>query len=84
MRWEYGVDFEKMRFEIAEPLWNDARDKDIIFEMPFYDVRERIDVKPNIGEIIPNKTLDLTRDYNKFGGNIIINETFEDEVTVPN
>jgi hypothetical protein len=44
LRWEYGLDFEKMRFEIIEPLWDSDKDKDIRFEIPFYDVREAIHV----------------------------------------
>jgi hypothetical protein len=82
LRWEYGLDFEKMRFEIIEPLWNSTNDKDIIFEMPFYDVRERIEVQPDIGELVPNSTLITTRDYNEFGANFVQNETFEDVPTV--
>jgi hypothetical protein len=83
LRWEYGLDFEKMRFEIIEPLWNSTNDKDIIFEMPFYDVRSEIRVQPNIGDRVDNNTLTLTRDWNKFGANFVQNETFEDIATVP-
>ena len=84
LRWEYGLDFEAMRFEIVEPLWNSDLDKDIQLEMPFYDVRSDIIVRPDIGEPIGNKTLTIGRYYNKFGANMVYNETFEDDLLVPN
>jgi hypothetical protein len=36
-----------MRFEIIEPLWERDLDKDIVLEMPFYDVRTAINVDYN-------------------------------------
>ena len=77
-RWEYGLDFENMDVQIIEPLWNDSRDKDIIFEMPFYDVREAIHVDPNgnSDNRIANDTI-IEGDHNKFGANWVYNETHE-------
>ena len=83
LRWEYGLDFEAMRFEIVEPLWNSDLDKDIQLEIPFYDVRSDIIVRPNIGDPIGNATLAKSRLYNKFGANMVYNETFEDDLLVP-
>ena len=79
VRWEYGVDFEAMDVAIIPELWDDERDKDIKFEMPFYDVREHIHVDPNgdSANRIANGTLSLGRDHNKFGSNKVYNETHE-------
>ena len=84
LRWSYGLDFEQMRFEIVEPLWDNDLDKDILLEIPFYDVREAIHVDASDGERVVNKTLSTGREYNKFGANLVYNETFEDDDDIPN
>ena len=35
MRWDYGLDFESVRFEIVEHLWESVYDKEIRLEIPF-------------------------------------------------
>lgn len=77
LRWSYGLDFEKMKIEIQEPLWDSPKDADIQFEIPFYDVREKIIIKDSAGETIGNKTLSKIVLQNKFGDNFVFNETFE-------
>jgi hypothetical protein len=57
MRWSYGLDFDNMRFEIVEPLWNSTVDADIKLYLPFYDVRSEVHVDPSAGERIGNQTL---------------------------
>jgi hypothetical protein len=57
LRWEYGLDFETMRFEIEQWRWDDPEDKNIEFEMPFYDQREAITVDGNDGVRLQNNTL---------------------------
>lgn len=75
VRWEYGLDFEKMRFEIIPWLWDDT-DGDIEFVMPHYDVREAVYVDDNLGNRIENQTIALNAATgNKFGDNLILNET---------
>ena len=56
VRWEHGLDFEKMKFEIVPWLW-DEDDLDIEFEMPHYDVREAVWVDDNQGNRIDNNTI---------------------------
>lgn len=55
-RWEQGLDFTKMKFEIVSWLW-DEDDLDIEFELPFYDVREAVYVDDNLGTRYLNNTL---------------------------
>jgi hypothetical protein len=70
-----------MDVEITEPLWDSELDKDIKFEMPFYDVREEIYVDPNGDESlrVSNGSLVAGRDWNKFGANKVYNETHEED-----
>jgi hypothetical protein len=75
LRWSYGLDFENARFEIIEPVWRHPQDKDIKFEMPFYDVRDAIHIDDNTGERIANQTLYKQRAYNRFGANYVYNLT---------
>lgn len=70
VRWEHGLDFEKMKFEIIPWLW-DETDLDIEFEMPHYDVREAVYVDDNQGLRIENNTLGT----NSFGDNLVRNDT---------
>ena len=56
MRWEYGLDFEKMNFEIIPWLWDES-DHDIELVMPHYDVREAVYVDDNLGNRIMNNTI---------------------------
>ena len=76
VRWEHGLDFDLMNFEIETSIWNDD-DKNIEFEMPFYDQREAVYVDDNEGQRIANSTttLDLTSSTAKFGDNQIRNAT---------
>jgi hypothetical protein len=69
VRWSYGLDFEAMRFEIQEPIWRHPADRDIKFEMPFYDVRDAINVNDHSGDLtgIANQTLNINRSMNRFG-----------------
>lgn len=73
LRWEYGLDFETMRFEINQWQWDDPEDKDIEFELPFYDVREAITVDGNDGERIDNNTIAGSNPV--FGANLVANDT---------
>jgi len=56
VRWEHGLDFEKMKFEIVPSLW-DQDDGNIEFEMPHYDVRVAVYVDDNLGKRHNNNTL---------------------------
>ena len=70
-----------MDLAITEPLWDSDLDKDIKFEMPFYDVREEIYIDPNGDESlrVSNGSLVAGRDWNKFGANKVYNETHEED-----
>jgi hypothetical protein len=76
LRWEYGLDFERMRFEINQWQWDDPEDKDIEFELPFYDVREAITVDGNDHERISNNT--IAGGNPVFGANLVVNDTESD------
>jgi hypothetical protein len=73
LRWEYGLDFEEMRFEINNWMWDDPEDKDVEFEMPFYDVREAVTVDGNDGVRIGNNT--IAGENLQFGANLVVNDT---------
>lgn len=76
-RWEQGLDFEKMKFEIVPWLW-DEDDLDIEFELPFYDVRVAVHVDDNLGNRIPNNTIAdgvNTAGITDMGDNLIRNDT---------
>jgi hypothetical protein len=68
-----------MRFEIEEPVWRHPSDKDIVFELPFFDVREDIIITDSNNDRVDNITLAYNRDYNRFGNNYVYNETVTDE-----
>jgi len=70
MRWEFGLDFETMRFEIENYLWEN--DPDIELELPFFDQREAITVDTSDGERIANNTIAINA---RFGANLIRNDT---------
>lgn len=74
-----------MRIEIVEPLWTLNSDKDIHLEIPFYDVREsiNIDTAP-FNDRIGNMTLSKHSYYNKFGANNCFNNTFEEDEDLTN
>jgi len=57
LRFEQVLDFEKIRFEVVDWLWNHQNDKPIEFEIPFLDVREAIHVDDNTGFRLANNTL---------------------------
>lgn len=80
VRWSYGLDFERMRFEIIEPVWRHEQDKDIVFELPFFDVREDIIITDSNNDPVDNSTLSFNRDYNRFGNNYVFNETVQDNL----
>lgn len=70
LRWEFGLDFEKMRFEIVPDLWDS---EEFELEMPFYDVRESITVDGNDGVRKENNTLgEFDADL---GSNLVRNDT---------
>lgn len=76
-RWEFGLDFTKMKFEIVSWLW-DEDDLDIEFELPFYDVRAAVHVDDNLGNRIPNNTIPdgiNTPGITDMGDNLIRNDT---------
>lgn len=74
VRWAFGLDFEKMTFEIISWLWED--DELVEFEMPHYDVREAVYVDTNLGERVENNTIagKATTDL-ALGDNLIRNDT---------
>ena len=51
--------------------------------MPVYAAREDITVTDNKGNRIANDTIDMESDYNVYGANKVVNETFEDDVLIP-
>ena len=76
-RWEQGLDFTKMKFEIVSWLW-DEDDLDIEFELPFYDVREAVYVDDNLGTRYLNNTLPdgvNSPGLSQMGDNLIRNDT---------
>lgn len=78
LRFEQVLDFEKIRFEIVDWLWNHPSDKPIEFEIPFLDVREAIHVDDNTGYRIENNTLAevySTGGTPSLGDNIVFNDT---------
>ena len=83
MRWEYGLDFDQLQFYVEEHNWDSIYDKDIKLEMPFYAARSDITVTDNKGNIIANETLDMEAEHNQYGANNVYNETFEDDVMIP-
>lgn len=77
LRWEQGLDFEKLKFEIISWLW-DEDDLDIEFELPFYDVREAVYVDDNKGTRYENNTIPdgiNTPGITEMGDNLIRNDT---------
>ena len=87
VRWSYGLDFTKMRFEIIDWLWEPDVDADIELEIPFWDQREAIHVDDNKGTRHENGTFthyataDLRtgagRPGNAMGAHVIYNATAE-------
>ena len=87
LRWSYGLDFTKMRFEIIDWLWEADFDADIELEIPFWDQREAIYVDDNAGNRHDNQTFTeyastdlrtaLGRPGNVMGANVIYNATAE-------
>ena len=88
LRWSYGLDFTKMRFEIIDWLWEADVDADIELEIPFWDQREAIHVDDNKGTRHENQTFteyaaaDLRTDGagrpgNPMGAHVIYNATAE-------
>jgi len=73
VRWEFGLDFERMRFEIVEYLWDHPEDENIELELPFYDQREAITVDGTDGIRLSNNT--LARIQPEFGANLVRNDT---------
>ena len=51
--------------------------------MPVYAAREDITVTDNKGNRIANDTIDMESDYNVYGANKVVNETFEDDALIP-
>jgi len=68
-----GIDFESMRVEMGVK-WQPT-DKDIHFTHNFTDVRAKIDVKLNGGEIMPNNSIAADPKDWKFGQNNVRNIT---------
>jgi hypothetical protein len=83
LRWEFGMDFDAMRFAINEPLWDSIYDKDIKLEIPVYSARDGIEVKDSNNTIIANETYHKDDVHNVFGANLVLNETFESDILIP-
>jgi hypothetical protein len=81
IRWEHGLDFENMRIERTNWLW-DKTDKNIEIVMPHYDVREAVYFRDNRGYLHPNNTIGDEKHYPllMMGDNLVLNDTETREI----
>jgi hypothetical protein len=83
IRWEFGLDFEGVRFEIINWVWKRS-DRDIKLTFAHYDVREAIYVDDNSGKRHLNNTIGDERNANKLemGDNVLYNDTDHRVMTI--
>jgi hypothetical protein len=83
IRWEFGLDFEGVRFEIINWVWKRS-DRDIKLTFVHYDVREAIYVDDNSGKRHLNNTIGDERNANKLemGDNVLYNDTDHRVMTI--
>ena len=56
LRWDIGLDFDKINFDRTHWLWN-TDEPYLHFVLPFYDLKEAIYVDDNTGYRHPNNTI---------------------------